>query len=403
MSVLTTDLDLGEALPLCWQLVFGEDRIDWARLDAGIAVDALLGVDEQLIHVRKSRLLSGGVDAVNGADLDAREVLDVDAWVGDYVGHDSSAPIGGWTVSAWATPALQQAQQPTQQLHEDHADVLGGEVAIGAGCRLTRRMVWDGENWAWGVGLNPAPSTGQHVRESATVRSADHEEIGTESVCERDDHSWCAASDQHGLRRDTHRRRDLARITQDRVGVGIVQAAGERQRRRKSPDAIFDRGNDVHDREFRDETLRKLRGDSGSVTPGSRAAGRQQDLGRRRRHPAVARGNRCSRVVATAGWGVVSVRTSAPSTVSAACATDQREAGSGNLLALGFGGWRTGCWWAGDHDHGLSRNARSETNSRIVMSLRSAAPENPGASWTIAQSANALTRIERVTSSRRFW
>ena len=50
---------------------------------------------------------------------------------------------------------------------------------------------------------------------------------------------------------------------------------------------------------------------------------------------------------------------------------------------------------------GLSRNARSATNSRIVMSLSSATWEKPGASWTIAQSANALTRIERVTSSRR--
>jgi len=189
------------------------------------------------------------------------------------------------------------------------------------------------------VGLDPASGSGQHVRESAAVRSADHEQIGTESVCELDDDSWCTASDPHGLRRDTHRRRDLVRITQDGVGVGIVKAAGERRRRCESPDAVFDRGNDVHDRESRDESLRKLRGDSGSVMPGSRAAGRQQDLGRRRRRPKIVRGHRCSRV-ATAGSGVVGVRTSPPSTVGAACAADQRE--PRDLLALGFGGCRTG-------------------------------------------------------------
>jgi len=47
-----------------------------------------------------------------------------------------------------------------------------------------------------------------------------------------------------------------------------------------------------------------------------------------------------------------------------------------------------------DHAHGLSKTARSVTNRRIAMSLSNAAPENPGAGWTIPQSANAL-RLRR--------
>ena len=46
-----------------------------------------------------------------------------------------------------------------------------------------------------------------------------------------------------------------------------------------------------------------------------------------------------------------------------------------------------------DHVHGLSKTARSVTNRRIAMSLSNAAPEKPGASWTIPQSAKALTRL----------
>jgi hypothetical protein len=85
----STGVDLGVVLPLLRQLIVGEDRIDRAHLDAGVAVDALLGVDEQLAHIGETGLILGRVNAVNRTNLDAREVLHVDARLGDHIGHSS--------------------------------------------------------------------------------------------------------------------------------------------------------------------------------------------------------------------------------------------------------------------------------------------------------------------------
>src|SRR5438477_215997 len=74
-------VDLDEVPPLLRDLVLGEDGVDRAGIDAGAAVDALVGVDE--VHV--GRIV--GVDAVDRADLDAGRVLDADAWLGDHVSH----------------------------------------------------------------------------------------------------------------------------------------------------------------------------------------------------------------------------------------------------------------------------------------------------------------------------
>src|SRR4051812_24107978 len=81
------DVDLGEPLPLVGQLVLGEARVDRARLDAGVAVDALLRVDVELLHLVVVRLLRRRMDAVDRAHLDARVVLRADARLGDDVGH----------------------------------------------------------------------------------------------------------------------------------------------------------------------------------------------------------------------------------------------------------------------------------------------------------------------------
>jgi len=72
-------VDANERLPFLGQGVLGEDRLDGALGLAGTAVDALLGVDHE--HP------AGLVDAVHGADVDARLVLDVDAGLGDDVRH----------------------------------------------------------------------------------------------------------------------------------------------------------------------------------------------------------------------------------------------------------------------------------------------------------------------------
>src|SRR5262245_40794075 len=70
---------LDERQPLLGHAVVGEDRLDRAGGLAGLAVDALVGVD--VIHVLAL------VDAVDGTHLDARLVLDADTGFGDDEGH----------------------------------------------------------------------------------------------------------------------------------------------------------------------------------------------------------------------------------------------------------------------------------------------------------------------------
>src|SRR5574340_777783 len=75
-------VDGGVVGPLGGQRVFREDRGHGALGLAGPAVDALVGIDEQLA-------VGAGVevDAIDGADGHAGLVDDVDARFGDDVGH----------------------------------------------------------------------------------------------------------------------------------------------------------------------------------------------------------------------------------------------------------------------------------------------------------------------------
>jgi lysophospholipase L1-like esterase len=76
--------------PLVRQLVLGEAGVDRARLDAGIAVDALLRVDVEHLDLVVVGLIRRRMDAVDRTDLDARVVLGTDARLGDDVGHGFS-------------------------------------------------------------------------------------------------------------------------------------------------------------------------------------------------------------------------------------------------------------------------------------------------------------------------
>src|SRR3954470_24251153 len=78
---------LREGVPLVGELILGEAGVDPACLDAGVAVDALLRVDVELLDVVVVRLVRGWVDAVHRADLDAGVVLLPDARLGDDVCH----------------------------------------------------------------------------------------------------------------------------------------------------------------------------------------------------------------------------------------------------------------------------------------------------------------------------
>src|SRR5581483_8299476 len=75
-------VDLDERVPLVRERVLGEDRLDRALRFACPAVDALLWVDDEDPV--------GLVNAVHRADVHAGAVFDVDAGLGDDVGHGAT-------------------------------------------------------------------------------------------------------------------------------------------------------------------------------------------------------------------------------------------------------------------------------------------------------------------------
>src|SRR5436190_246196 len=79
--------------PLVGHLVLREAGVHGAGLDAGVAVDAFLGVDVQLLDVVVVRLVGRRMDAVDRAHLDARVVLRANAGLGDDVGHFGSGSL----------------------------------------------------------------------------------------------------------------------------------------------------------------------------------------------------------------------------------------------------------------------------------------------------------------------
>jgi len=68
-------------------IVFRENSIYRAFRLARAAVDALVGVDEELESRFKTGLVFTRVNAVNRANVDAGSVLNVDAWLGDHICH----------------------------------------------------------------------------------------------------------------------------------------------------------------------------------------------------------------------------------------------------------------------------------------------------------------------------
>jgi hypothetical protein len=79
---------LDELLFIFGQIVEGMDRIGPAGGDASAAVDASLGIDVHLSSGFKLGLVLLRVDAIGGADLDAKGILD--AGISNYISHDES-------------------------------------------------------------------------------------------------------------------------------------------------------------------------------------------------------------------------------------------------------------------------------------------------------------------------
>jgi hypothetical protein len=68
------------------QFVDGVDGIGGTNRHAGSAVNATLGVDEQLGRGLEARVVFLRMNAVGGADVDTKEIFD--AGVGNHIGHD---------------------------------------------------------------------------------------------------------------------------------------------------------------------------------------------------------------------------------------------------------------------------------------------------------------------------
>ena len=89
------------------QIVFEEDRLHRANLGANSAVDALVGVDEELPRVFIA------MDAIDRTDLDARAVLNPNTWFRDHIGHGLMVPFTnrGPVIQAPIGPRLEHSER----------------------------------------------------------------------------------------------------------------------------------------------------------------------------------------------------------------------------------------------------------------------------------------------------
>src|SRR5450432_694829 len=78
------------ALPLLRQIFQRENRGYRANRHARAAIDALRGIDEQLLHAFVFRLILARVDAIDRADVNASGVFSADAWLGNHICHSRS-------------------------------------------------------------------------------------------------------------------------------------------------------------------------------------------------------------------------------------------------------------------------------------------------------------------------
>src|SRR4051794_24093135 len=85
LALVVVQVDLGVLRPLLGELVLGEAGVHRAGFDAGVAVDALIRIDEELLDGVVVGLVGRRVDAVDGADLYAGIVLLADARLCDDV------------------------------------------------------------------------------------------------------------------------------------------------------------------------------------------------------------------------------------------------------------------------------------------------------------------------------
>src|ERR1019366_885037 len=87
--VVVRGVEHGEPGEILGELVQHENRIGGANRDAGAAIDAIVGLDEELRRFGETGLILLGVDAIHRAGLHAQFILGTG--IGNYVCHDGSA------------------------------------------------------------------------------------------------------------------------------------------------------------------------------------------------------------------------------------------------------------------------------------------------------------------------
>jgi hypothetical protein len=87
LILVEVQIHLHEAGPFIGKVLFGEDGADGAFVHTQAAIDACVGIDVQLIGAIEFRFILGGMNAVNGTNVDAGRVLGGDAWFGNDVCH----------------------------------------------------------------------------------------------------------------------------------------------------------------------------------------------------------------------------------------------------------------------------------------------------------------------------
>jgi hypothetical protein len=76
-----------EVFPLLGQVVAAEDRGDWADGNARAAIDALNGINEELIGGLRTVLVSLGVNTIYRTSVHTRPILGANAGFRDYIRH----------------------------------------------------------------------------------------------------------------------------------------------------------------------------------------------------------------------------------------------------------------------------------------------------------------------------
>ena len=83
-------VDLYPLLGVAWESFFWQNGVDGAGCFAGSAVDAFGWVDEEVVYLLECGFFGGGMDTVDGADIDAGGVFTANAGLCNNEGHGVS-------------------------------------------------------------------------------------------------------------------------------------------------------------------------------------------------------------------------------------------------------------------------------------------------------------------------